>query len=148
MSSPPSRGQWRLQKIYQFESKHRSWMYARHSSREERLTKKGSLHERETRNSRRCHHLSGKYQGFRKILVQSHWRNLSSATFGYYTHGKIANYISTPDFRHFFEKHHSSTQYIPHIIIVYMFNVFSMFVSTAKNREYIQCHRIKNLINY
>ena len=49
---------------------------------------------------------------------------------------EIANYISTQDFKYFFEKHHSSTQYIPHIIIVYMFNVFSMFVSTAKNREY------------
>ena len=51
---------------------------------------------------------------------------------------EIANYISTQDFKHFYEKHHSSTQYIPHTIIVYMFNVFSMFVSTAKNREYTQ----------
>ena len=51
---------------------------------------------------------------------------------------EITDYISTPDFRYFFEKHRSAINYILRTIIVYTFNIFSMFVSAAKNPKYDQ----------
>ena len=45
---------------------------------------------------------------------------------------EIADFISTPDFKHFSDKHHSLSNYIPDTTVVYMFNIFSMYVNTAK----------------
>ena len=61
---------------------------------------------------------------------------------------EIADTISKPDFKHFFEKHRNTSNYIPHTIVVYMFNIFSLFVSTAKNPSAVRKFKIDGTIEY
>ena len=62
--------------------------------------------------------------------------------------GEVADFVSTPNFANFYNKHKSTTKYLAHTIIVYMFNIFSLFVSTAKNPHAIRKFKVDGTITH
>jgi hypothetical protein len=61
---------------------------------------------------------------------------------------EVADFISASDFRTFYETHKQSANWIPHTLVVYIFNIFSVFVKTAKNPSVVRKYKINNTISY
>ena len=61
---------------------------------------------------------------------------------------EVADLISASDFREFYESHKKASNWIPHTIVAYIFNIFSIFVKAAKNPNTVRRFKIENTINY
>ena len=61
---------------------------------------------------------------------------------------EIADFISASEFRTFYDAHKHSANWIPHTLIAYIFNIFSIFVKAAKNPTVIRKYKVKNIISY
>ena len=61
---------------------------------------------------------------------------------------EVADFISAAEFCEFYEMHKTATTWIPHTIISYLFNIFSIFVKVAKNPHTIRRYKIENMIKY
>ena len=59
---------------------------------------------------------------------------------------EVAEFVSSPEFHHFFAKHKKTSNYIVHTIIVYMFNIFSLFVGTAQNPQTVRKFKVEGTI--
>ena len=62
--------------------------------------------------------------------------------------GEVADFVSSPNFANFYNKHKSTTKYLARMIIIYMFNIFSLFVSTAKITKWLHLWYRSCLTNY
>ena len=59
---------------------------------------------------------------------------------------EVAEFVSSPEFHQFFSKHKKTSNYIVHTIIVYMFNIFSLFVGTAQNPQTVRKFKVEGTI--
>ena len=59
----------------------------------------------------------------------------------------IADYLSSAEFTSFYEKYKQMHLYMPHTLITYIFNIFSVFIKMAKNPHNVRKFKIENMIS-
>ena len=60
---------------------------------------------------------------------------------------ELADYLSSADYLYFNESHKKSTPYMAHNLVVYIFNIFSVYIKMAKNPNVVRKFKITNKID-
>ena len=60
---------------------------------------------------------------------------------------EIADYLSSSEFKSFYDRFKRSTVFMPHTLIAYIFNIFSTFIKMAKNPHVIRKFKVSNSID-
>ena len=61
---------------------------------------------------------------------------------------EIADFLSSSDFKNFYEHFKADKLYMPHTIISYLFNISSIFIKMAKNPNVIRRFKVEGIINH
>ena len=60
----------------------------------------------------------------------------------------IADIISSAEYRIFDDKYKGSTKYMAHTLVVYIFNIFVVFIKAAKTQKVIREFQVSNQIKF
>ena len=60
----------------------------------------------------------------------------------------IADLLSSREFKSFYEKYKGSRKYMAHTLVVYIFNIFAVFVQSAKMPKVIRKFKVTNKIKF
>jgi len=60
---------------------------------------------------------------------------------------EIADYLSSAEYKNFYDRFKKSTVFMPHTLIAYIFNIFSTFIKMAKNPHVIRKFKVSNSID-
>ena len=60
---------------------------------------------------------------------------------------EMADFLSSAEYMKFHEQFKKGTPYMPHTLITYIFNIFSIFIKMAKNPKVIRKFKVENIID-
>ena len=60
---------------------------------------------------------------------------------------EVADFLSSAEYMNFHDKFKRGTTYMPHTLITYIFNIFSIFIKMAKNPKVIRKFKVENIID-
>ena len=60
---------------------------------------------------------------------------------------EIADFLSSTEYMAFDSKYKTSIKYMPHTLVSYIFNIFSIFIKMAKNPHVVRKFKITNMID-
>ena len=60
---------------------------------------------------------------------------------------EVADFLSSAEYTNFHDKFKKSATYMPHTLITYIFNIFSVFIKMAKNPKVIRKFKVENIID-
>ena len=60
---------------------------------------------------------------------------------------EMADFLSSAEYMKFHEQFKKGTVYMPHTLITYIFNIFSIFIKMAKNPKVIRKFKVENIID-
>ena len=60
---------------------------------------------------------------------------------------EVADFLSSAEYMNFHDKFKKGVTYMPHTLITYIFNIFSVFIKMAKNPKVIRKFKVENIID-